>query len=29
MKLISNSIKDGEPIPGEFAFAVIDPVHVV
>lgn len=25
MKLITNSIKDGEPIPGEFAFATIDP----
>jgi hypothetical protein len=27
MRLISNSFKDGEPIPGEFAFAVIDPQH--
>jgi len=29
MKLWSESFKDGEPIPGEFAFCVIDPVaHV-
>src|ERR1700722_5206964 len=27
MRLISDSFKDGEPIPGEFAFAVIDPQH--
>jgi Raf kinase inhibitor-like YbhB/YbcL family protein len=27
MQLISHSFKDGEPIPGEFAFAVIDPQH--
>lgn len=29
MKLWSNSFKDGSRIPGEFAFAVIDPAHHV
>lgn len=30
MKLWSDSFKDGEPIPGEFAFGIIDPTsHVV
>lgn len=29
MKLWSNSFKDGEPIPGEYAFCVMDPVSHV
>lgn len=29
MKLASNSFKDGSRIPGDYAFAVIDPVHHV
>lgn len=29
MKLLSDSFRDGERIPGEFAFAVIDPKHHV
>jgi hypothetical protein len=29
MKLTSSSFADGQPIPGEFAFCVIDPAHHV
>lgn len=29
MKLISNSLTDGQPVPGEFAFCIPDPEHHV